>query len=156
MTMTNNKSTNTPQEDEYEEVRSNWVKFNKVDDYIAGTLIDIFVPETPDQYGKKNRTYILLATEGSFHGSDESKVIDDQPTVIEPGEIYRVGSKPAIDGQMTKMEIGDKVKFKLIEIRPTKKGNPAKIVKVYRGRKNLEWLKSNSSKNQADTEFDQM
>lgn len=139
--------------DSYEEVRSNWVKFNKQDDYIKGTLIDIFVPDALDQYGKKNRTYIMKGIEGKFFGNDENKVVDSSPTSIEPGEIYRVGSKPQVDAQMTKIQLGQKVMFKLTELRPTKKGNPAKIIKVFAGPMDESFVKDVEEKAKAEAEF---
>lgn len=128
------------QEEKFEEVKSNFIKFNVPGDYIKGTLIDIFTPKEPDQWGKMNRVFVLKGIEGSYHGNDENKVVDKMPTVVEAGDIVRVTSKPAVDSQMTKIKIGQKVIFKLKELRPSKKGNPSKIIIVSAGPMDPEYV----------------
>jgi len=107
------------------EFSSNFVKFNKVGDYIQGTLLDKYKPEKPDVYGKTDPKYAIRATEGKWHAPD-----GEEFDAI-PGEVYRVGSKPAIEGQMKNSVMGQKIRFKLTELRKSKMGNPAKIITVF-------------------------
>lgn len=139
--------------DKYEEVRSNWVKFNKADDYVKGVLMEVYKPETADAYGKKNTTYIIKGLEGSFYGNDANKVIDNTPTPIVKNDIYRVGSKDAVDAQMRNIKIGQRVMFRLTELRPSKKGNPAKIIKVLAGPMDEDFIKEQKTKDITDAEF---
>src|SRR5207253_1469064 len=97
----------------------NWVKFWKVNDFIKGTLLETVVPTVPDRFGKKERVYVLKGIEGIFH---MDKVKPDETTVT-AGDIWRFQSKQAIDDQMTKIQIGQKIMFKLINLKPTTKGN---------------------------------
>lgn len=145
----------TKKQDEFEEVRSGYVKFNVVDDYVKGVLIDIFTPTSPDRFGKKNKTYILRAIEGTFHGNDENKVIDKDATVLEEGQVVRVGSNDRVDSSMAGIKLGQKVLFRLKELRPTTKGNPAKIIGVFKGPMDDQWLKEKEQEAKVDEEFNQ-
>lgn len=106
-------------------VSSNFVKFNRVGDFIKGVLIDIYTPESPDVYGKKNRRFGIKAIEGKW------SELDGTEKVAVVGDVYRVGSKPGIDAQMGAAIIGQRIMFKFTESRKSKMGNPAKIITVY-------------------------
>lgn len=132
--------------DEFKEVRSNWVRFNKVDDYYKGVLLETYIPETPDQWGKRNRVAVFKTLEGSFHGNDANKNIDTEATIPAPGVVYRFAVKEALEGSFANMKIGQRVLLKLAELRATKKGNPAKIIKVYEGSMDQETLEEIKAK----------
>lgn len=125
--------TTKKEEEKYEEVKSNFVKFNKVDDYVKGSLISIVKPTQPDQWGKMKKIFTLKASEGSFHGNDENKVVDKDATIVAENSLVRVSLGETSEQQMANIKLGQKVIIKLVELRPTKKGNPAKIYKVLAG-----------------------
>ena len=139
--------------DDYQEVRSNWIKFNTPGDYIKGILIDVFKPTTPDQWGKMKKTFILKAIEGSFHGNDENKVVDKVATIVEAGSDVRVGLNDIGEGSMQNIKIGQKVLIKLKELKPTKKGNPAKIYGILQGPMDEDFLKEINASKQVDEDF---
>lgn len=129
-------------------VRSNFVKFNKVGDFIKGTLTEMVTPDKPDAYGKKERKLTVKAVEGKWHEADGSEVD------AVPGEMYRVGAKPGVEAQITSSVLGHRMMFKLTELRKNNKGNPTKIITVLtqkdpEGRPvfDQEWLKEKSDTN---------
>ena len=124
--------------DGYEEVKPQNVTFTAVNDYIKGTYIDKFTPTQPDQYGNLKPAYIIKIEEGEFHDSDGKKVIP------EAGSHYRFwGGKAAIDSAMGQAKLGQMVGFKLMELRATKKGNDAKIIKTLLGGMDEKWITEN-------------
>jgi len=129
---------------------SNVVQFNKVGDYIKGTLISVEESPRVDKYGKKNTIYRIKSKDGSFHRSDkETSAIDTTPTAIKEGEEYTMFlNGPAVD-LMRKVVVGQKFKIQLTELRKSAKGQPATIRTVYPGLNqkdeplmDTEWLKS--------------
>lgn len=157
MSIEKNETTKT--EDGYEEVKpkSNYINFNKVNDYVKGTYVSVFNPEQPDMYGKKNPSFTLLVDEGSFHkgGKDETGnyVVDTKATKPEAGTEWRIGSKPAVTRAMEEIKIGQKVIFKLEEFRKSEKGQPAKIIKVLGGPINKEYLDKLEEEKKTSTEW---
>ncbi len=133
---------------EYKEVVSNWIKFTKVNDFLAGTLIGSELKEGTDPQGRpqKQMVYEILADEGGFHTTIEdangNKVPDEaNPIIVEKGEYYNV-AKGSIDAAMKKIKNGQKVKFEFTEIIPSKDKmkNAFKLVKVYAGPMDTEYL----------------
>ena len=103
------------------------------------------------------RKLVVKGIEGKWHESDGSVV-----EVVE-GEVYKVGEKEPIAKQMAETVLGQKIMFKLVELRPTKKGNPAKIITVFslkdaEGRPVLDqaWLKEQQMQAAANDEFANM
>lgn len=143
--------------EEYEEVKrkSSFVKFNKINDHIQGTLVKVTVPTEPDQYGKMDKKYTILCDSGSVYGGVMDKetgnyVVDQQPTVLEAGKEYIITGKVSLDSSMSEIQLGQKCIIQLSEFKASKKGTrPAKIMKVFKGGMNNEWLKE-----QADATFD--
>lgn len=135
----------------FEEVKPNNVTFYKVDDYIKGTYIDKYTPKEPDQYGNIKPAYSLKAEEGKIHDADGKEI------KIKDGEIWRVwGGKAAIDNAMKQVKMGQKVIVELVELRPTKKGNPAKIMKVKAGPMDDVWLEEKAASGEVnDADFDE-
>jgi hypothetical protein len=111
----------------YEEngVVSDFVKFNKVGDFIEGVYVSSEMPTKPDKYGKTERKLFIKAKKGTWFESDGSK------TDAVEGDVYRISAKPAIEAQMKKTVIGQIVRFKLTELKKSDKGNPTKIITVY-------------------------
>lgn len=127
---------------EFVESKPNTMKFNKLGDYIQGTLTEIGETTSPDSYGKLSMIYSVKADKGQFLGShlneDTGKYeLDKDMTTINEGDEYVVFidkyKKPLV-GAMKKIVPGQKFLMKLVEIRKTDKGNPAKIIKAMPGR----------------------
>lgn len=110
---------------EKNEITSDFVKFNKVGDYIQGTLMDKYKPDKPDKYGKIAEKYVVKATEGKWHAPDGEEF------EANVGENYRVGSNPVMEKAMKSSVIGQKIRFKLTELRKNNKGNPTKIIEAF-------------------------
>lgn len=136
--------------DEYKEIQPKTFKFGAVGDYIAGTLTDVSKTSSPDAYGKKSHIYSVLADEGTFFGSTKNPktgkfILNDDPTLIEKGEQYSIfisDDKGVVIGKMKDIKLGQKFKIQFTEIKPTTKGNDAKIIKVFSGPMNEEYVKS--------------
>jgi hypothetical protein len=123
-------------DDEGNEVQSNWVKFNvPLEDKIFGTLISKRQMKSmiPGKEGELVWVYEMKADSGSFHETDDKKVVVPEPIVIEADQIFSVGGKVGIDTQMRNIKLGQKIGFKFIDEKPSKtKGfAPAKNIRVY-------------------------
>lgn len=136
--------------DEYKEIQPKTFKFGAVGDYIAGTLTDVSKTSSPDKYGKTSHIYSVLADEGSFLGSTKNEktgkyTLNAESTVIDKGEQYSIfisDDKGVVIGKMKDIKLGQKFKIQFTEIKPTTKGNDAKIIKVFSGPMNEEYVKS--------------
>lgn len=122
--------------DESNVVVSNWVKWNVIgEDKIMGTLTGKreMKSSIPGKEGDLVNIYDIKADYGSFHVTDDAKVVVPEPIAISEGENYSVGGNNIIDRQMRNIKIGQKVGLKYTEQVPSKtKGfAPAKIIKVY-------------------------
>lgn len=111
--------------DESNMIKGNWAKFDKVGDQIKGTYVGSKI--VFDRLRNADKTVYELQ--------------------LDNGEIWNVGSKPAIDEQMRHVKLGQIIGFKFIaEGKPAKPGlNPAKIIKVFARQDlvNKEWLEQN-------------
>lgn len=158
--MPNNKKQTTNEggwDSKDNEVQSNFVKFNvPMEDKILGTLTAKREMKStiPGREGEMVNIYDLKVDQGTFHETDDNKVVIPEPVVIDPGSMYSVGGKPQIDRQMTNVKVGQKVGFKFIELIPSKtKGfAPAKSIKVYTPKNDdgsyqmdSEWIEQNNS-----------
>ena len=132
---------------EYKEIKSNWFKATKIGDYIEGTLISKEWKEGTDPQGRpqNQEIYEVLADEGTSHvliKKDGQKIVDeDNPLVIEKGAYYKFAKGSVVDA-MKKIKVGQKVKFyfhSVIESKDKMK-NDFKLVKVYGGDINADWL----------------
>lgn len=140
-------------EDEYSEVKSKTFKFGMPGDYLIGTFIEVSKTTSPDSYGKLSHIYRVKTQEGSFFGStknDKTKkwVMDTEPTLIGKDEDYTFfisNDKGAVIGKMKDIKVGQKFKILFEESKPTTKGNDAKIVKVFAGKMDQEYLDSQKS-----------
>jgi len=125
----------------YEEPKTNTVKFNKIGDYVQGTLVDVSETKSPDKWGKFSMIYTIKADKGEYLGTTkdpetEKHVLDKDRTKVNEGEEYSVffdKEKTVVVQVMNKVKLGQKVMFKLVEFKETDKGNPAKIIKVLPG-----------------------
>jgi hypothetical protein len=142
-------------EENYEEIQPKTFKFGGVGDYIKGTLTGVSKTTSPDIYKKYSHIYSVLADEGTFLGSTKNEktgksVINTEPTLITRGEQYTVfisDDKGVVIGKMKDIPVGGKFKIQFTELKPTDKGNDAKIIKVFAGKNadgsplmNQEWL----------------
>jgi len=103
-------------------VKSNWWKTEKVGDKIQGTFIG--KRQVPNQLsGVDQWVYELL---------------------LEDGDVWTVGGKPAVDTQMRHVKLGQIIEFRFIEERPSKKAgmSATKVVAVYQDPNvvNEKWL----------------
>jgi len=131
--------------DEFQEVKSSVVSWGKVGDYIQGTLVDIRIREVQDEKKglvRKN-VYEILADEGQYHEIDENRNPVEPPIKCEKNDFYQVwGGREIIDNGMRKIKIGQKVRIVFTEQLEPKKKNYSgfKIIKVYAGPMDEEWL----------------
>ena len=130
--------------EEYQELKSLWVKWGKVGDNIEGTFIDRREMDStlPGKEGTKTNVYEIKADRGSYHDLDEKKNPVDPAVSVIPGEVYLVGGRMGIDAMMRRVKLGQKVKFLFSEKKKaTKKGfNDLKIIKVLAGKMDEEWM----------------
>lgn len=123
------------------DVKSNNMKFNKLNDFIVGTLINVNKTTQKDIYGKYAYIFTIKADDGEFLGTTKNEQtnkhdLDKETTKIEPGEEYAwfvSDDRGPLLQAMNKVKIGQKLRAYLAEFKPTQKGNPTKIIKVQPG-----------------------
>lgn len=120
------------------EVKSAWVTWGKVEDNVKGTLIARYDRENSISGKTEMQTiYEIKALGGFYHPLKQDEngnyVPEEQPVVIEAGQVYNVGGKPAIDSQMRNVKIGQIIGMRFVESVPAKeKGRyPTKVIKIY-------------------------
>lgn len=143
--------------DSANEVQSNWIKWNVVgEDKILGTLTAkrTMKSSIPGKEGDVVNIYDFKVAYGTFHVTDDAKVVVPEPIIISEGEMYSVGGTNVIDRQMTNVKVGQIIGLKYTETVPSKtKGfAPAKIIKVFLQKNDdgtlkfdKEWMAENSS-----------
>jgi hypothetical protein len=159
-----------------QEQKSNFVKFNKIGDYVKGTLVDIRQIKSmlPNKQGHKSTVFELLTQIGSFHDAetkvDESGnkqiLVTEPPKTLGAGEYWIVGAKDDIDptgkvlspglvNQMRNVKKGQIVGFRFTEVKPSKTAGfaPAKIIKVYVGGMDPNYMGQTSGDVEADGNF---
>lgn len=129
------------------EIRSSWIKWGKVGDYITGTLTDVreINSNLPGKQGERVKVYEVKIDEGSFHELDDKKNPIEPPISLPAEEIWLVGGRMGIDAQMRRVKVGQKLGMKFTDEKPPRqKGyNALKIIKVYTdGHMDEEWLGS--------------
>lgn len=120
----------------YKEVKSKNFRFGKIGDFLKGTLLEVYKMPKPDRFNKIATIYRVRAKEGTFLGStkDETtgKFVDDkEQTIIEEGEEYTFFATGVLVGQMKSVKLGQKFMVKFTDLKPSTKGNDAKIKKVF-------------------------
>lgn len=155
-------------EELYEESKPKTMKFGQVGDYIKGTLIDVNKTTSPDAYRHLSYIYRVKALEGEFLGSTKNEktgkwVLDKEVTKINKDEDYTIfisTGKGVLIGAMKDVKIGQKFMIKFTELKPTTKGNDAKIIKVFPGKTpqglplmDQEWLDSQKAEETLDEAF---
>lgn len=110
------------------------VAWNKVGDFISGTYIGVR-RQIQTIHGPKD-IYQILARKGTWTTKDK-----DTETAIE-NQVYGIwGKDDILCAGLNQLKVGQNVGCKLVEIKKSNKGNPAKIVKVYTdGTMNEQWL----------------
>lgn len=135
---------------EFKEVQSLWFKTNKIGDFMEGTFVGSQLRNgtTPDGKPQTQIVYEILTDMGEFHNliknAEGQKVVDTaNPVMIVPGEYYQY-AKSSIDAAMKRIKIGQKVKFLFDSTSPSKNkmNNDFKLVKVYAGEMDKEYLAS--------------
>lgn len=155
----------------YEEVKPKNFKFGAVGDFIKGTLLSVSKTTSPDAYGKTSHIYSIKAEEGTYLGSTKNEktgkyVQDKENTTVQKGEQYTLfisDDKGVVIGKMKDILLGQKFKIQFTELKPTSKGNDAKIIKVFIGKNadgsplmDQEWLDSKKSSQDSDAAFEAM
>jgi hypothetical protein len=150
-------------------VATNTVKFNEVGDFITGTLIRISKTTKPDAYGKVSAIHTIKAKEGRFFGSSKNPktgkaVLDTEHTTINEGEEWTVFSTGVLEQRLKSIKIGQIFQIKFTELKPSDKGNDAKIKTVFPARDSkgnivmdTEWIesaKSEAAMNGDDMNYD--
>lgn len=129
------------------EVKSQWIKWGKVGDWIRGTLTDVREMENQnaDRAGEMVKVYEFIASGGSFHFFEKVNgvvTVDEQPTLLEKGSIWTVGGKAGIDNQMRNVKIGQTFGMRFAEEKPNAKNksySPTKVIKVLVGEMDPEY-----------------
>lgn len=131
--------------DDLKEVKSQWIKWGKVGDWIRGTLCDVREMDSTlsDKPGKV-KVYEFIAHGGSFHNFEKVNgqvVVDEKPTVLEKGQIWTIGGKAGIDNQMRNVKLGQVFGMRFAEEKPNKNKafNNTKVVKVLVGEMDPEY-----------------
>lgn len=119
------------------EVKSSFVKWGKVGDFVRGTLLNVreIDNKMPGKEGTKTKLYEFRVAEGKFHNMDENKQPVEPEVVLVKDDIWVVGGKEGLDNQMRNIKLGQVFGMRFSEVKPAKtKGfNPAKVIKVYAG-----------------------
>ena|SRR3989344_5384616 len=138
-----------------QEVRSSFIKWGAVGDWIKGTLVSVREVESrlPGKEGEMQKIYEIKAEAGVFHNIDESKKVATEPTLINTGEYWNIGGKPAIDNSFRNIRVGQIVGLRFAEETPSKtKGfNPNKVIKVLAGSMDPNWTGEDSTMKEIDT-----
>ena len=130
------------QDDEFsdmQEVKSNYIKWGKVGDFVKGTLTTKRrVPDKlkeQDKPGAMQWMYEIQIAAGRFHHIKEDKSVEETSIELTAGNFIVVGGKPGIDDGMRNVKLGQIVGFRFTEVKPSKrKGfSPTKVIKVYAG-----------------------
>ena len=131
------------------EMSSQTVDWGKVGDTFTGTFVKAR-HNVETQFGE-NSIYDFFAEKGSFH-KVTNKIAAEKPTTINKGETWAVwGRNDLFNGQMNSLRPGQVVKLTFTEEQKSRKGNPAKIVKIYAPKNNdgtpvmnKEWIEAQS------------
>ena len=131
------------------EMSASTVDWGKVGDFMVGTFMKAR-HNVETQYGE-NSIYDFYAEKGSFH-KITNKIPAATPTTINKGETWAVwGRNDLFNGQMNSLRPGQVVKLTFTEEQKSRKGNPAKIVKIYAPKNNdgtpvmnKEWIEAQS------------
>ena len=123
-----------------QEAKTNTVKFNQIGDQITGTLISVSKTTRADKYGKFSSVFTVKAKEGKFLGSHKNAKtgkndLDKEETIIKDGEEWTIFAecKGVFEQRLRSVKIGQMLKVEFTEIKPSTKGNDAKIKTVYPG-----------------------
>lgn len=153
----------TKETENWEEVKSPWVKFTKIGDHIIGTLVGIreVASRLPGKEGQMTKVYEIKSSGGEFHDVDDSKNLIEEAIIIGEGDIWNVGGgskeKPSIlDSQFRNIATGQIVKIVFdSEKAPKTKGfNAMKVKKVYtNGKMDEAWIEEQAAVNTEDVPF---
>ena len=121
-----------------QEQKTQAIKWGKIGDWVKGTIVanDREVPNTlnPDKH-EMQHILELKVHGGSFHGINEDKTVQEQPTVLEAGSFWSVFLKPGLWNVVRNAKLGQVIGFRFTEeLKPKVKGyNPTKVIKPYLG-----------------------
>lgn len=155
--MTEEKKFDLPAEfSDLKEVKSNWIKWGKVGDYIRGTLTESkeISSTLPGKEDERNRVYEIMAECGKYHDLDNDKKPIEPAIELKKGDYYLVSGGSYKDGiatskggemfdnQLKKAQVGQVIGIAFVdEIPPIRKGFSAfKLKKVMLGDMNHAFL----------------
>ena len=113
--------------DDKNEVKPQSINWGKVGDHVFGTKAgqrgNVQTVHGP------NTLYSIKVEGGTFHKKPEDGGVE---VVLKSGEMWDLwGRNDIFDAQLDRMQIGQKFGLKFVEEKPSRQGNPAKIIKVY-------------------------
>jgi hypothetical protein len=127
-------------EQEYQDAPSNWIKFGRVGDWVAGTLVSV-IEKKNDIMGVMQKIYELKVENGAYHDIKDKVVANDPTELNSESGNYLLGGKKIIDFQMRNIKIGQKVLVVYQSDYKLKGGMTAKTIKIKIGKMNEEFLK---------------
>lgn len=122
--------------DDKNEMQPQSINWGKVGDNLVGTKIGQ-KSGVKTKFGL-NMLYDVKVESGVFHTKEGKEI------VLKAGDVWGVwGRGDIFDGQLNRMQIGQKFGLKFVESKPSTMGNDAKIIKVYTtGEMDNAWLES--------------
>jgi len=125
--------------DDNNKIQGSWMKWRRVNDCIAGTLIEKREGKSPQ--GDDQMIYEIKL-------SDDDVIIDGEKQQVSKGDIMLLGGRPFIDNQLKNVRVGQIIGLKFYEERDSKTKNfsPTKCIQVYakEGLLDNEWLEMQS------------
>lgn len=122
------------------------LKFGKVGDYFKGVLVTINneMPNKLSAKGDMQRVFEFTTLVASFHAIEKKKVAES-PTTPAVGELYAYFAKGMTKRKLEGAKLGQEVGLRFAEEKPNKDPslNDTKVIEVYLGKMNEEWLKEN-------------
>ncbi len=118
--------------DGYELVKNNWIKFSVIGDFIQGTLVAVREMASQLRPGEKTKVYEFKADGGEFHDTKDKKVLDVAVKIL-PGEFWNVGGGFGLDQALRNIKVGQKLMIRFTEEKPNKDKmkNATKIKNVF-------------------------
>lgn len=128
-------------------VKSSYIKWGKVGDWIKGTLHEKREVDSRLNPGEKQWVYEIIAKGGVFHekrnvtAPDGTEKVEYDQTLINEGQVWTVGGKKSIDDKMRQISIGQVVGLMYRENRPSKSKGYAdqKVITVHPGEMDPEY-----------------
>lgn len=120
----------------------NFMKFKKLFDGIAGTIIDMQLELENKKFGRKEDRLTFLVDHGFYHEGDEKIEFDTGSEIV---VTLPYNPKAAVGKKIRKLKLGQNVAMVFTELVDTGQPQPFKNIEVYDlGTVNEEWVKGNA------------